>query len=110
MLVLCVPHTGHPIGGAVRAYSEVLLAELGLLKAQLAPDVKLSRLHWGGGTPTLMPADMIRRIAEAIFDAVPMAEGAEFSVEIDPNEIDAERLDALAASGMNRASIGGAGF
>ncbi len=90
----------------VRAYSEVLLAELGLLKAQLAPDVKLSRLHWGGGTPTLMPADMIRRIAEAIFDAVPMAEGAEFSVEIDPNEIDAERLDALAASGMNRASIG----
>ncbi len=30
----------------------------------------------------------------------------EFSVEIDPNEVDAARLDALAAAGMNRASIG----
>ena len=30
----------------------------------------------------------------------------EFSVEIDPNEIDDARLDALAAAGMNRASIG----
>ncbi len=90
----------------VRAYSEVLLQELNLLKARLAPGVTLSRLHWGGGTPTLMPADMIRRLADAIFETVPMGEGAEFSVEIDPNEIDAARMDALAASGMNRASIG----
>ena len=48
----------------------------------------------------------MRDLAATVFEAVPMAEGAEFSVEIDPNEIDAARLDALAASGMNRASIG----
>ncbi|KEO55951.1 oxygen-independent coproporphyrinogen III oxidase [Thioclava pacifica] len=90
----------------VRAYSETLLAELKMLKDRLAPGVKLSRLHWGGGTPTLMPADMMRRVADAVFEAVPMGEGAEFSVEIDPNEIDAARMDALAESGMNRASIG----
>jgi len=68
--------------------------------------VKLSRLHWGGGTPTLLKADMIRDLAATIFDAVPMGPTAEFSVEIDPDEIDADRLDALAACGMNRASIG----
>ena len=90
----------------VRAYAEVLLAELAMLKKRLAPGVTLSRLHWGGGTPTLMPADMIRRLADAVFDAVPMGEGAEFSVEIDPNEIDDARMDALAAAGLNRASIG----
>ncbi|WP_376874604.1 oxygen-independent coproporphyrinogen III oxidase [Albirhodobacter sp. R86504] len=90
----------------VRAYADVLLAELKLLKSRLARGVTLSRLHWGGGTPTLMPADMMRRIAQAVFDAVPLGEGAEFSVEIDPNEIDAPRLDALAEFGMNRASIG----
>jgi len=90
----------------VRAYADVLLAELALLKAKLAPGVTLSRLHWGGGTPTLMPADMMTRVAGAVFDAVPMGPGAEFSVEIDPNEIDEARLDALAAAGMNRASIG----
>ena len=90
----------------VRAYAQTLKAEIALLKARLAPGVKLSRLHWGGGTPTLLPADMMRDLADTIFDAVPMGEGAEFSVEIDPNEIDAARLDALAAAGMNRASIG----
>lgn len=90
----------------VRAYSETLITELQMLKARLAPGVTLSRLHWGGGTPTLMPADMMRRVASAVFEAVPMGEGAEFSVEIDPNEIDDERMDALAESGMNRASIG----
>lgn len=90
----------------VRAYAQTLKAEIALLKARLAPGVKLSRLHWGGGTPTLLPADMMRDLAETIFDAVPMGDGAEFSVEIDPNEIDEARLDALAAAGMNRASIG----
>jgi oxygen-independent coproporphyrinogen-3 oxidase len=90
----------------VRAYAEVLLAELKMLKSRLAPGVTLSRLHWGGGTPTLMPPDMMRRVAGAVFEAVPMGEGAEFSVEIDPNEIDDARMDALAEAGMNRASIG----
>ena len=44
----------------VRAYAKVLKAEIALLKRHLAPGVRLSRLHWGGGTPTLMPADMMR--------------------------------------------------
>lgn len=90
----------------VRSYSETLISEIAMLKAHLAPGVKLSRLHWGGGTATLMPADMMRRVAASVLDAVPLGEGGEFSVEIDPNEIDDERMDALAQSGMNRASIG----
>lgn len=90
----------------VRAYAQTLLAELALLRARIAPGVRLSRLHWGGGTPTLMPPDMIQRIAGAIFDAFPLAPGGEFSVEIDPSEIDTPRVAALAAAGMNRASIG----
>ena len=87
----------------VRAYADVLMQELELLRANLAPGVRLSRLHWGGGTPTLMPPDMMRRVAGAVFDAFPLAEGAEFSVEIDPNEIDEARMDALAESGLTRA-------
>ena len=90
----------------VRAYAGTLKAEIALLRRHLAPGVTLSRLHWGGGTPTLLPPDLMRDLADTIFDAVPLGKGAEFSVEIDPNEVDEARLDALAASGMNRASIG----
>ncbi|MDW4551337.1 oxygen-independent coproporphyrinogen III oxidase [Defluviimonas sp. D31] len=90
----------------VRAYVEVLKAELRLLQAELPAGVTLSRLHWGGGTPTLLAPDLMRDLARTVFDVVPMGYGAEFSVEIDPNEIDDARLDALAEAGMNRASIG----
>lgn len=90
----------------VAAYVETLKAELRLLGEKLPAGVKLSRLHWGGGTPTLLSPDMMKELASAIFDVAPLTDDAEFSVEIDPNEIDAERVDALVAAGMNRASIG----
>ncbi|TDK42330.1 oxygen-independent coproporphyrinogen III oxidase [Antarcticimicrobium luteum] len=90
----------------VAAYLETLKAELALLGRHLPEGVTLSRLHWGGGTPTLLNPAMMTDLAEAIFAIAPMGPEAEFSVEIDPNEIDAARLDALAAAGMNRASIG----
>ena len=90
----------------VAAYLETLKAELALLKETLPQGVTLSRLHWGGGTPTLLEPGMMEDLAGAIFDVAPMAEGGEFSVEIDPNEIDDARLAVLAKSGMNRASIG----
>ncbi|MEI2807495.1 MAG: oxygen-independent coproporphyrinogen III oxidase [Albidovulum sp.] len=90
----------------VRAYAEVLRAELAVLARDLPRGVTLSRLHWGGGTPTMMPPEVMAEVAGAVFDIVPLGENAEFSVEIDPNEIDDGRLDALAAAGMNRASIG----
>jgi oxygen-independent coproporphyrinogen-3 oxidase len=90
----------------VNAYAKVLKAEIALLRDLLPEGVRLSRLHWGGGTPTLLTPDLIEELAGTIFEALPMGEGAEFSVEIDPSEIDDARLDALASAGMNRASIG----
>ncbi|WP_456388792.1 radical SAM protein, partial [Profundibacter sp.] len=90
----------------VRAYLETLKSEIVLLKEILPANLSLSRLHWGGGTPTLMSAEMITDLAGTVLDVIPMAEGGEFSVEIDPNEIDESRIKALADAGMNRASIG----
>jgi len=90
----------------VIAYVQTLKQELALLGQRLAPAITLARLHWGGGTPTMIPPDLIRDLADTIFSLAPLAPDGEFSVEIDPNEVDAPRLDALAAAGMTRASIG----
>ena len=90
----------------VRAYVETLKTELDMLGQHLPSNVTLSRLHWGGGTPTLLEPEMMTELAQAIKSVAPFSDDTEFSVEIDPNEIDGARLDALAASGMNRASIG----
>ena len=90
----------------LRAYLDTLKAEIAMFARLLPGGVTLSRLHWGGGTPTLLSADMMRELAEAIYNVAPLGENGEFSVEIDPNEIDAPRMEALAEAGMNRASIG----
>ena len=90
----------------VATYVETLKQELLILKSTLPKGVRLSRLHWGGGTPTLLDPGMMEELAGAIFDVAPMAPNGEFSVEIDPNEIDEARLASLAKAGMNRASIG----
>ena len=90
----------------VEAYVETLLEEVELLKGILPEGVLMSRLHLGGGTPTLLSPELLKRLTDAAFTIAPRTENAEFSVEIDPNEIDDARLDALAAAGMNRASIG----
>lgn len=90
----------------VRAYLDTLKAEVAALGRALPEGVRLSRLHWGGGTPTLLSAEMMHELTDAIFAIAPLAPNGEFSVEIDPNEIDAARLDALAEAGLTRASIG----
>lgn len=90
----------------VAAYVETLKAELDLLARHLPEGVRLSRLHWGGGTPTLLAPGLIRDLAAKVRSVVAFGDNAEFSVEIDPNEVDDARMDALAEAGMNRASIG----
>jgi oxygen-independent coproporphyrinogen-3 oxidase len=94
--------TGEPIA----AYLDTLEAEFARIADALPESVTLSRLHWGGGTPTMLAPGQVTRLAATITSRLPFAQNAEFSVEIDPNEIDAARLDALAAAGMTRASIG----
>lgn len=90
----------------VAAYMETLKTEISHLAAHLPKGVTLSRLHWGGGTPTLLEPAMMLDLADHIRALADFASNAEFSVEIDPTEIDQPRVDALAQAGMTRASIG----
>jgi oxygen-independent coproporphyrinogen III oxidase len=90
----------------LKSYVKTLIAELALWKQHMPQGLTLSRLHWGGGTPTILTPDQITTLSDAIFVLLPMAKNGIFSVEIDPNEIDEARIAALARAGMNRASIG----
>jgi oxygen-independent coproporphyrinogen-3 oxidase len=87
-------------------YLGYLKRELEIVGRYLAPDVVISQIHLGGGTPTLLSPDMIRDLGRALAAFRPQAKDLTLSVEIDPTEVDSARIDGLAAIGMNRASIG----
>ncbi|RLJ40869.1 oxygen-independent coproporphyrinogen-3 oxidase [Litoreibacter meonggei] len=90
----------------LRAYLDMLKAELAMVANSLPAGVKLGRLHWGGGTPTILPATMITELAEEIDRFFSLSSSSEFSVEIDPTLIDAEKIAALGAADLSRVSIG----
>lgn len=90
----------------VEAYVETLLQEIDLVRARLPGRVSLSRLHLGGGTPTILTPDLMARLLDKIFERFDAGIGSEFSVEIDPTEASPALLDTLLSYGMNRASIG----
>ena len=90
----------------LKPYLALLEAELRLVSEALPRDVKVAQIHLGGGTPTILPPDMLRQLGAAIADFRPVSDDLQFSVEIDPTEVDAERIAALTEIGMTRASIG----
>jgi oxygen-independent coproporphyrinogen-3 oxidase len=70
------------------------------------PDRRVVQVHWGGGTPTFLPPAELGELALMLRDAFPFASDAEIGVEVDPRRCSEEQLDALAAAGVNRLSLG----
>jgi oxygen-independent coproporphyrinogen-3 oxidase len=90
----------------VSGYLSGLLQEIELLRDALPDGVKMGRMHWGGGTPTILLPDEVETLAQAIKNVFPIDDPFEFSVEIDPTLVDKDKIAALSAAGMNRASVG----
>jgi oxygen-independent coproporphyrinogen-3 oxidase len=90
----------------VAVYVRSLCREIETVGALVAGRASVGAIHFGGGSPTMLsPADM-HRLGDALRRSFDLAADAEISVEIDPNDMTADRLDALAALGMTRASLG----
>lgn len=97
---------------ATRDYSKTspYLAALEREMARTAQSVDARRvvrqLHWGGGTPTYLNPDDIRRLMAMMRQHFTVAPDAEISCEVDPRELTREHLVALRESGFNRLSFG----
>jgi oxygen-independent coproporphyrinogen-3 oxidase len=90
----------------VAAYLRRLQDEIALLGASLPQGCTVRRIHWGGGSPTILSAEDISALATVLHNAFDIASDAEFSVEIDPRDLSHERIEALVSTGMTRASVG----
>ncbi|MGB7261237.1 MAG: oxygen-independent coproporphyrinogen III oxidase [Albidovulum sp.] len=90
----------------VEEYVRTLISEIGLVRSYLPENVTISRLHIGGGTPTIMTPTTMSGLLDRLFEAFGPVGSAEFSVELDPTDTTEEMLRTLARYGMNRASVG----
>lgn len=87
-------------------YLEYLAKEMDLMGPLLHPQRKVVQLHFGGGTPTFLLPDEIRRLGQLIHDRFNFDPEIEAGVEIDPRRLVRDHITALHEIGFNRASLG----
>ncbi len=84
---------------------EMLCKELGLRKDELT-SAEIQTIYFGGGTPSLLDADELQQIFETIYANYKIAKNPEITLEANPDDLTEEKIKMLAASKINRLSIG----
>jgi oxygen-independent coproporphyrinogen-3 oxidase len=89
-----------------RSYAALLEDELQMVAACVGRGRDVTQVHWGGGTPTTLPADCLVGIMALIRGLFTLGRDAEVAIEIDPTSLPPDRLGALADMKITRASLG----
>lgn len=92
-----------------KPYIEALLREISCLANLYGPEAGES-LYFGGGTPSLLPPELIRAVVEGLKENFGLLPGAEITLEANPGTVDKAFLEALLEIGVNRLSLGAQSF
>ena len=95
----CSFYQEQPKRGEIDRYLAAIEREL-----ELHPPGRVETAFWGGGTPGLLPADDLRRLGQAMTRAA--GQPNEWSVELAPSSVRADKLAALKEIGVTRVSMG----
>ncbi|WP_429930083.1 oxygen-independent coproporphyrinogen III oxidase [Agrobacterium vitis] len=103
----CACHTKHTLKyEPITAYLTPLFSEIENTARLVGREAVVTAVHLGGGSPTMLrPQDMVALMSRLRANFT-FADHAEISVEMDPNDLDDARYEALASIGLTRASLG----
>ena len=87
------------------AWRAALLSDLAH-EAALNGGRRLSSIFFGGGTPSLMPPDIVGALIDAATRHWRPTSDIEITLEANPSSVEAARFADLAAAGVNRVSLG----
>lgn len=98
----CDFYSGHYTKADAERYADALCRNLAQLPEQLAADT----VYFGGGTPSLLPADVLDRMLSVIRERCVLAANAEITLEANPLTVTQRNLTAWLQTGINRLSLG----
>jgi len=79
--------------------------ELNQKKEYLAKE-PIKTIYFGGGTPSIIRTELLRKIVDTIYSNFEIVENVEFTFECNPDDLNSEKLKDLRELGVNRLSIG----
>lgn len=87
---------------SVMQYTDAVLRNLEYYSRKRIVDT----VYFGGGTPSLIPAEYIKKIIDSIRENFVLSENSEITLEVNPNTVNADKLSDLYNAGVNRLSVG----
>jgi len=90
----------------ITTYLRALHSEIRAVAGMLGGRGRVVALHLGGGSPSMLTPQDFGALNGLLRASFTFADDAEISIEIDPNDMDESRYDALASIGVTRVSIG----
>jgi oxygen-independent coproporphyrinogen III oxidase len=84
---------------------DMICQEITVRKDYLSAET-ISTIYFGGGTPSLLTEEELKKIMQKIQKHFTVAPGAEITLEANPDDLNKEKLAMLKESGINRLSIG----
>ena len=90
---------------ALHEYTEALLREINIRYEQW-PYKVVDSIYIGGGTPSILPAEDMKRIMDGIKNDFTVTDDCEITIEANPATVDEHKLETYLDAGINRISIG----
>ena len=87
-------------------YLVVILKEIDVVAETIGGPLSVGRIHFGGGTPTIMQPPEFLALTKRLRDLFRVRPEAEIALEIDPRRLSSAMISALAEAGVTRASLG----
>jgi oxygen-independent coproporphyrinogen-3 oxidase len=109
----CAHHCGYcdfAVAVGDDAKRDIYLDALSCELERLGEPKPITTLFVGGGTPTYLSAKQLERLCGALLHWLPLRPGHEFSIEANPNSLDADKVQVLKEHGVNRVSVGAQSF
>lgn len=90
-------------------YADTLVREISLIASRVGRR-KVSQIHWGGGTPSILDSGKLIEITQQLGQVLDLSARREHAIELDPRHVGRPLVRTLANIGVSRVSLGAQDF
>ena len=90
----------------IDAYLTAVKKEISILSSKIGNRLKVSHLHFGGGSPNIMSDDQIKDLFSTLNRSFDFFPRSEIAMELDPRLVSKDQIYTLAKYGVTRVSLG----
>ena len=87
-------------------YISALHKEIDKVVKYLNPDRRIAQIHYGGGTPTILPVNILKELNDKLLSSFSCIEKPEIAIECHPGNMEEKDWLMLSEVGFNRFSLG----